>query len=92
MLADLRKGSIRAKAEILFLITHIFKAVIATGLKPGMTILRSLHYTRRKFHATPLLVWAWVSRVSHMVENRPFYVLLWSSTTLGKNIATLSNI
>ena len=30
-----------------------FKAVIATGLKPGTTILQSLHYTRWKFCAPP---------------------------------------
>jgi len=35
----------------LFLITHNFKAVIATGLKPGTAILQSLHYTCCKFRA-----------------------------------------
>jgi len=37
----------------LFLITHNFKAVIATDLKPSIAILQSLHYTRCKFHAPP---------------------------------------
>jgi len=35
------------------LITHNFKAVIATDLKPGITILQSLHYTCCKFCALP---------------------------------------
>ena len=37
----------------LFLIVHNFKAVIATELKPGITILQSLHYTRCNFRAPP---------------------------------------
>jgi len=42
-------------AEFLFLIAiaHNFKAVIATDLKPGRTILQSLHYTQCKFRAPP---------------------------------------
>jgi len=32
---------------------HNFKAVIATDLKPGLTILQSLHYTRCKFRVPP---------------------------------------
>jgi len=47
------KGPLRAEAEFLFLIAHNFKAVIATDLKPGITILQSLHYTRCKFRAPP---------------------------------------
>ena len=49
MWADLWKGPFRAETKFLF-----FKAVIATGLKPGMTILQSLHYTRCKFRAPPI--------------------------------------
>ena len=33
----------------LFLIADIFQAVKATGLKPGMTVLQSLHYASYKF-------------------------------------------
>jgi len=38
-----------AEAKFSSLITHKFKAVIATGLKPGIAILQSLQYTRCKF-------------------------------------------
>ena len=47
------KGPLRAEVKFLFLIAHNFKAVIATDLKPGIAILQSLHYTRRKFRAPP---------------------------------------
>jgi len=46
-----KKGPLHTEAEFLFLITHNFKAVIATGLKPGTAILQSLHYTCCKFRA-----------------------------------------
>ena len=39
----LRKGSLRTEAECLFLIARNFKAVIATGLKPGIAVLHSLN-------------------------------------------------
>ena len=47
------KGPLHAEAEFLFLIAHNFKAVIATGLKPGTAILQSLHYTCYKFRTPP---------------------------------------
>ena len=50
---DLRKGPTSRRGRILFLIAHNFKAVIATDLKPGITILQSLYYTRCKFHTPP---------------------------------------
>ena len=53
MWAIWEKGPLRAEAEFLILIVHNVKAVIATDLKPGITILQSLHYTRRKFRAPP---------------------------------------
>ena len=49
-----QKGQFRAVAEFLFLIAHIFKAVIATVLKPGMVIPQSLLHTRWKFCAPPI--------------------------------------
>ena len=69
---------------ILYSIVHILKAEIATGLKPGVNILQSLHYTRCKFPTRPFAVLAWQSQVPHMVENWLFYVSLWSSTISGK--------
>ena len=47
------KGLLHAEAEFFFLIAHNFKAVIATDLKPSITILQSLHYARCKFCAPP---------------------------------------
>ena len=51
------KGLLRAETEFLFLIAHNFKAVIATDLKPGITILQSLCCTCYKFRAPPFPVW-----------------------------------
>ena len=39
------KGEFRTVSEILFSITHNYKAVIATVLKLGVVILQSLLYT-----------------------------------------------
>ena len=41
---DLRKGAISHCGQKFVLIAHNFKAVLATGLKPGMVILQSLLY------------------------------------------------
>ena len=49
-----RKGALRAEAEFLFLTANNFKAVIATGLKPGIIILLSLLYTHLNFRAPPI--------------------------------------
>ena len=49
----LENGPLCAEAEFLFLIVRNFKAVIATGLKPGIAILQSLNYTRCKFRTPP---------------------------------------
>jgi len=86
------KGPLCAEAEFLFLIAYNCKAVIATELKPGVTILQSLHYTRCKFRAHPLPVWAWQSRVSHAVKYLPFYASRWCPTVSGRKIATLPNV
>ena len=50
-MSGFEKGPTSRWGQILFLIAHtcIFKAVISTGLKPGIAIL---HYTHYKFHAT----------------------------------------
>ena len=42
------KGPLHAEDEFLFLIEHNFKAVIATGFKPGIANLQSLNYTHCK--------------------------------------------
>ena len=47
------KSPLHVETEFLFLITHNFKAIIAMDLKPGITILQSLHCTRCKFCAPP---------------------------------------
>jgi len=49
--------SLYAEAELLLLVVHNFKAVIATGLKPGIAIRRSLHYAHCKFHTMPTSGW-----------------------------------
>ena len=79
------KGPLRTEATLLYLITHNSKAVIDTGVKPGIAILRSLHYTLCKIRTTQLLpVWAWQLRVLHAVENQPFYV---GSSLAGRTFA-----
>ena len=45
----MRKGPFHVVAEVLFLIAHIFKAVIATAMKPCIMNLQSLGYTHCKF-------------------------------------------
>jgi len=57
--------------ECLLLVAHNFRAIIATGLKPGIAILKSLYYSHCKFLT---LVWTWQSRVLHTVKNWPFQV------------------
>ena len=47
----MRKGPLCTGAQFLFLIAHNFKIIVATGLKPGMAILQSLHCTCCKFCA-----------------------------------------
>ena len=65
---------------------HIFKAVIATGLKLGMTILQSLDYTRCKFCALPLsslgmaiasVTWSKTGCFMSHVGAPPFQVRKW---------------
>ena len=76
----------------MFLIAYNFKAVIATDLKPGITILRSLHYTRCKLLALPTSGLGVAITVSHTVKNQLFYASRWSPTVSGRKVATLSNI
>ena len=61
------KGALRAEAEFLFLIVHNFKAVTATGLKPGIAILQSLTTLAVNFAPHPLPVWAWQRKCSWCV-------------------------
>ena len=83
-------GPLRAGAKFLFLIASNFKAVIAKGLKLGISSLSNHCSTLAENFASRLLsAQAWLS---HTVKNRVFYVLLWSSTISVKNIATLSNV
>jgi len=49
MRANLRKGPTSRRGRIIVSIAHNFKAIITTGLKSGIAILQSLHYTRCKF-------------------------------------------
>ena len=64
---DLKKGPLCTEAEFLFLIAHDFKAVIATGLKPGTCMAHCNTFTVN-LASRPLPAWVWQSQVSHAVE------------------------
>ena len=60
-----------------FLVTHIFKGVIATGLKQGRTILQLLHHTCCNICTSPTSSMGMaVTNVAHH-KNQLFYVSLW---------------
>jgi len=61
-------------------------------LKPGITILQSLHYTRCKFRAPPTSGLSVAIASITRGRNRLFYASRWSPTVLGRKIATLSNV
>ena len=76
----------------MLLIEHNFKAVIATGLKLGIAIFQSLHYTCCKFCVPPTsALGVAIASVTHG-RNWPFRASSWSPTVSGKKIATLSNV
>ena len=75
--------------QILFWITHNFKAVIANKIWSFFNHCSTL---AENLVPHPFLVWAWQLRISHAVETQPFNASLWSSTISGKKIPTLSNV
>jgi len=60
-------------------------------LKPGITILPSLHYTRCKFRAPPTSHLG-VAIASIIHSRKSLYASHWSPTISGRKIATLSNV
>ena len=80
------------KELFLFQIVHNFQAVVVASLQTWCSDSPIIHCCTHagKFVPRPLPVWAWYSRLSHAVENRPLYLSLWSSTISGKNIGFLT--